>query len=864
MRHPFDDVLLARSGRVVLQPANGSTPEWMLCALDIELAALGFVLSHRLRAAIGRLGPAGVADVHSWSVEALGRSLGAGVKHEPLFRRFPEDVPSDTADLWWKKFVGFYLQTKDQPCLWCDGRGNTHVLSPCGHAVCDACFDGSNYSACPVCERAVDRSSPFFQLRSPSPLDRLRKKATANPVPLRRLVLAGDRDVEARTLFADLVARPQVMSPADVEALNTIVVSYGRTVIPWLPPAIPVRENVAHVFGALLRTGPATDVLAAAQPWLKTATDLLRVLAAFSGADPSLQPVPKRVPADHESLARWWGAPRRIAAEGIQGLPKAQRDLIARYPPARAWALETEIAVRRFRMARMNRSTRRAVLGWLDALPESSLLEDVSRHKAAWVGVGEQLHPGEYADRYPRAARAFRVVRGEEHWAGFASTAETLRGTAALAEHLATRPGELWRRADDALRDAADPAPLLDALLRTMHAATTPLLITMRSHLARRGAPWPVRVFFPKGAQFLAPSSPDDRPPLPDTVRTVLLAAVDDELLARFKRLPHFDRAVLDAGLATVVVPFNERTAARAAVALPRGSSIALPPGERLRLFLHWCQPEGSAEDTDIDLSVAFYDEAWAPSGVCSYYKLQLGDVAASSGDLRNAPYPDGASEFVDVDRAAALRAGHRYAVMVVNAYAGLSFSSLERAFAGVMGRDDDGGPAFDPAAVALRFDVTGPHGTYVPLVVDLKDERIWWLDVSHAGQIALNNVQTANAAITRFSPALLAYFGHGVRPSMFELGALHAVARADEIWVRGNRMRRFARREGESLSERLRRVLADEADGEGQVPDLDHAALAILLHGDIEMPEGSVAWALFRERLGVDVSPSDLLVTPG
>ncbi len=337
MHHPVDNLLLTRSGRMVVPPGAASAPEPLLRALDAELVGLGVVLSHRARAAIRALGPDGVATAHAWLVDVLGRALGAGVPHEPLFRRFPADVPADTNELWQQKFVHFYLQTPDQPCLWCDGQGHTHVLSPCGHAVCDTCFDGSNYTACPVCERAVDRSSPFFRPPAPGSLDRLRH--TPPSAPLRRLTLAGDRDTEAQTLLVALVGRTQVMSPSDVDALRTVVDAYGRAVIGWLPPVIPVRENVAHIFGALLRAGPAADVLAAAQPWLKTATDMLRVLAAMSGADPSLQPLPKRVPTDSTYLARWWGVPRRVAERGVGGLPKAQQDLVSRYPAAQLYAL---------------------------------------------------------------------------------------------------------------------------------------------------------------------------------------------------------------------------------------------------------------------------------------------------------------------------------------------------------------------------------------------------------------------------------------------------------------------------------------------------------------------------------------------
>lgn len=63
---------------------------------------------------------------------------------------------------------------------------------------------------------------------------------------------------------------------------------------------------------------------------------------------------------------------------------------------------------------------------------------------------------------------------------------------------------------------------------------------------------------------------------------------------------------------------------------------------------MHWCQPP-VGYTTDIDLSVALYDERWQYLGTCSYYELQLKDVhnnvlATSAGDLRDAPHPDGAT----------------------------------------------------------------------------------------------------------------------------------------------------------------------------------------------------------------------------
>lgn len=120
----------------------------------------------------------------------------------------------------------------------------------------------------------------------------------------------------------------------------------------WLPDTIPVRETRALVLALLMPRFPSlVDEL------VETATDALRLLYALMGADPGL-----------------------------------------RTPPVRRQSLAREI--------------RRTVLARLDRLPVEQLVEDMLRHHRAWKRVGENLHPFEFADRYPVAALAFAVLRG--------------------------------------------------------------------------------------------------------------------------------------------------------------------------------------------------------------------------------------------------------------------------------------------------------------------------------------------------------------------------------------------------------------------------------------------------------------------
>jgi len=313
-------------------------------------------------------------------------------------------------------------------------------------------------------------------------------------------------------------------------------------------------------------------------------------------------------------------------------------------------------------------------------------------------------------------------------------------------------------------------------------------------------------------------------------------------------------------------VPFNERTASAAAVSLPRGSRIPVPAGKIVRLFLHWCQPEKRGRSTDLDLSVGFYDQAWNPVGVCSYYQLQAtgaggATIAKSAGDLRDGPWPDGATEFVDMDCAAALASGVRYAVVVVNAYAGMSFSQLERAFAGLMLRDDPEGRHFDPRTVALKFSLAGENGVFMPLVLDVRENVLHWLDVQSKGQLAFNNVASSNQAITKICPELMTYFGSGARPSMADLALLHAAARCGTVLVRGRSVDRYTRRAGEDASAFHARLRRREPDARGVPVTLGSApVLAALFKGDVELPDGSATYALFREQVIPSLAASDLL----
>jgi hypothetical protein len=225
-----------------------------------------------------------------------------------------------------------------------------------------------------------------------------------------------------------------------------------------------------------------------------------------------------------------------------------------------------------------------------------------------------------------------------------------------------------------------------------------------------------------------------------------------------------------------------------------------------------------------------------------------------------DAPWPDGATEFVDLKCDAAKGIGVKYAVMVVNNYCGMPFSQLERGFAGLMLRDDDSGKHFDPRTVKLKFALAGENGTFMPLVLDLEEQCMHWLDVQSKGQLQMNNVVNSNSDITKICPGLISYFQSGARSSMYELGLLHAAARCKKVTIRGARTYSLLRGDDESCVSFLRRLRSCEGATTEQIQVYENPVLGFLFNGDIDLPISSSVYAVFAETTRSALSASDLL----
>ncbi|HEX3476921.1 MAG TPA: MXAN_6230/SCO0854 family RING domain-containing protein [Kofleriaceae bacterium] len=821
-------LLLARTQTVVLDPdrvASAATRPSRgvdLEKFEDELAQLGHVMSLDLAMTVRRLPHQALLELRAWIVATLTRSLGVHRPHVPL----SHGAPSATGDgpaLYLRRMLTWLATRPAQPCPWCGQIKPIGALDPCGHLVCRGCWDGGAFAGCPICHRRVAVGEPF--VRAPETTDRV----THHDGQLRLLHLGFDLIGAARSRFEQLLGRTAPLSLDDRTEVETVIDAMGPRTMQWLPVRIPVNETMAVVLARLWMVAPDRIAMVnATRGHLATATDVLRVAVVLLGGNPAL------------------AEPMRLRSLG--------------------------------------RSMRRAVLDALDHLPADPLIEDMWRHRGLWKRVGERLHPYEYATRLPVATLGFAAVRQTRlDAASFgAAVRDEARGVAtvriigdrarvtpwisavedrlragdarAAAERLGQRPGELLRRVDQLLRIAQARQPdALAAVIGAVEAAAARgepgQLLGLASHIARRTAAWPRRVFFPAGDVLRAWSAPDRRAPLRSDAIGALVALLRAELVARAAVKRNFARAVIDRGLCDLRAPTRGRATSSTRTLWPRGSSVALAgaAGRPVRLVLHWEEPPGAR--IDLDLSAALFDAAWRHVATCDDASPQIGERAAvHSGDQISAPPPLGASEFIDLDVDRLRGLGVRHAVMVVLSYDAVPFERLSHGFAGATPAPAEGEP-FEPRAVAQRFDLHGWSAITVPLALDLEAGRVSWLDVHITGVGALQAVGGYRAALAHLGRDFADLTASGARPSLWDIAAIHAAARGNLVYVR-ERAGGFAvyrRRDKEQTLARLARLHAgDDPDGLlDELPPANAPTWFALLRDDLELLPGSAGYAL-------------------
>lgn len=518
-------------------------------------------------------------------------------------------------------------------------------------------------------------------------------------------------------IFHSILRANTSISQSDKDIVKWFVQNYKDDVVRLLPESIPQKEQLSLIAGEMLQHTTKADVLTEV---VKTATDVLRIGVAFSGGDVSL--------AENSKFGKF------------------------------------------------KRNQRRFFLNLLENC--NNIQEDMLRFKNKWIRFGEKLHPGELSNRYPKAFAAFKALRNNEEIETFNGNIEAYLGAGSVAnavDLLKNRPGDFARRLDVIFRKS--PRKREEYALEFLKVAekvSTPVLLQVYNHFKHRGE-LDFRPVFPKGSLAKIQVLEKEVPKLPEIFCKRFANDVRSILIKKFKGQEKLGKVYLDEKLSDYLVPFSQRSAAKALKTIVRGSKVELDGDyDTIRFFIWW--KDGNCR-TDIDLAGAILDENFQYTSDISYYNLK--DLAGHhSGDITAAP--NGACEFIDISLEKVLENGGRYIAMNIYSYTGQPLCELPECFAGWMGREKpNSGEIFEARTVKNKIDLTANTQACVPLLIDALERKVIWMDISlktraewsRSGRNNKNSLQLISKAMAKLK-----------KVDLFDLLSMHVEARGKRV----------------------------------------------------------------------------------
>ncbi len=888
-------------------------------------------LSKSLRDHLATYGTDEIMKFWTWFEQVwkdAGKTVADHENMTPLMGDFPNHIPEDMDVLWIKRFLTLFQPMHDD-CLICGNKDTIVELEPCHHHVCMHCF--KNYTGCPVCGRPIDMHSVFLKnLKTIQTLDRS-AWPNVICLDLGRDIESFAREKFSRMCLVAQALSPQDSETLEIilqgygdkllswlpqtfesRQMQAVVLDKLMNVLTdenacmdvlrrYLKNATDVLRLIAVMSGENGTLMPHTVHRVARYTKEDTILDkisfaryLSQSVKQFIKNHPAVETLHYEQKSYQIKVAKMSRRRRRMLLTLLESFDQNRLcedflrhralwvrvgeflhpgDYVKRFPKV----FKAFEVIRRgnFKYSKVNYK-KHPVLGrpprfrtWRSRL-ESAIS---SKNTEELLDLMKQ-RPGEFARHLDRILRGF----GQDSDLGeFASNRiQSLKNdiSAQKNKDLLSRFIHLTRGVVTAVTEAASDInakiQYTNLFNECIPKLSTPMLIQLWGHFGSRKNKLKTRIFYPAGCSRKIYWSKDLRPGIASIYTKAIRNEILAELLKRFEQKPHFDQTIIDEGLKTLTFPFNERSSGSEAIHVSAGSVLSMPQqenGDKLRLFLHWCQKPKS-ERVDLDLSVAFLDENWNMRKYCTYYQLQCATgtdenkyFAVHSGDFREAPPPRGATEYIDLERDLALAEGIRYAVMLVQVYDGVDFASLERAYAGVMYRKDIKDTAvFDPQTVKFKYALTGEAKSYIPIVFDLKAGEIHDIQCYTTNSARYSNLQNHSNNVRDIARYSIEYFSDNPRTMRYDISLMHAAARSDCVWIRqkDNTILQMVRKANESnlsFYHRLSKssdfsLVVSGAHVCFELPEPETPSLAFLMDGNLPLKEQSEYYVIFAGQL--------------
>lgn len=519
-----------------------------------------------------------------------------------------------------------------------------------------------------------------------------------------------------KTIFKELVAAKSSISQFDKEIIEYFISVYRDKVSLILPEQIFMREHISLVSGLLLKYTDVNLTSSVMSKFIKNPTDVLRIAVTLSNGDVSL-------------------------------------------------ATNTKFV-------NFKRNERRFLLSLLEKC-NVALDEEMVKYRHRWIRLGEKLHPTEYGSLFPNTAAAFQKLRNEKIQTDNTIIEKSLKdGSVKKAvELLLKKPGNFARRLDHIFRISTATRRLnfSNEFLSVVDNVSTPLLLQLINHFKNRNSNT-LRTIFPKGNLAKIQVLKNDLEKIDEDFIVSFVNKIEKVLIQRFKKSEPLGKVYLDEKLKNYLVPFSQRSASKALKTIVRGSKIDLDGDyNTIRFFIWW---KNGNERVDLDLSTILVNENFSESVDIAYYNLKEYG-AYHSGDITDAP--KGACEFIDINMKENIENGYRYIIMCVNSFTNQKYKDLPECFAGWMGRRDiQSGEIFEAKTVKNKIDLTAETKIAIPLIIDMVERKVIWLDLSLKAKPTFNNVYNNKNNIKLLFNAMVDL----KKTTLYDLFYLHAVAR--------------------------------------------------------------------------------------
>jgi stress response protein SCP2 len=576
----------------------------------------------------------------------------------------------------------------------------------------------------------------YITLENPNTENITGRKKLKN-IPDLQIIKLSNKD-EFFIMFGEMISSKVAWSNTDKEDITWFVKQYRNNMEDFLPLKLENKENLSFLIGLLKSLDLLSDEICSR--YFRTATDVLRLMVSLSGGDTSL--------------------------------------------------------VVNTKFKKFKRSDRKLFLSILERCP--NVTEDMLKYNKRWIRIGEILHPNDYHKQFPKTIKAFDIIRNNKPFKTFNNQFEKLIKTKEvnkLVKHCQVKPGEFARRLDWILRKNTKHVPVLKSFEQVAHNVSTNVLLQVMNHFQNRNTN-PYRAFIPKGVVNKIVLQDNNLPKIKKESCKKVVEICKKTLKKRFSKQEPLKNTYVDENLKNYPVPFALRSASKSFKTLTRGSKVTIEDinGKKtkyIRFFLYWQNlklenrkniKRGGDLDysndnrVDVDLSACFYDEnldSQTRKSIC-YYNLENEKLRSyHSGDIVDAP--QGASEFIDIDIDQALEQGYRYLLLNANLFTHQSFKDIPVCFVGCMIRSNiNDGEIFEPSTVKYKFDITSDSRVCVPLIFDLKERQVIWVDSTIGSDYYINNVGTNKKGLE----ALVKAFVYIPKPNLYDLFELHATSR--------------------------------------------------------------------------------------